>query len=111
MKTIITILSCLTLTLFMPYEVNAQQTTASTQSFTVSVKGVGCNEDVKSIAANVEKLEGVLTCSPQKRGATTKFQVSFDPNKISKSQIYDAVEDTPGCTNPKARPYKVKNKD
>ncbi len=88
-----------------------QQSTDAFHSIVLQVKGVGCNEDVKSIAANVEKLWGVVKCKPLKRGATTKFEVDFDPGATSKQEIYTAVENTPGCKDPKQRPYKVKNKD
>lgn len=111
MKTIITILCCFTLFIASQNQVYSQQATSDIQNLTVNVKGVGCQDDVKSIAANIQKLEGVLNCGTQKPGATTKFQVKFDPKKVSKNQIYEAVEDTPGCKNPKQRPYKVKNKE
>ncbi|NND16789.1 MAG: hypothetical protein HKN89_10770 [Eudoraea sp.] len=111
MKTIITILSCFSLSLLMTGELNAQEISGETHNIILQVKGVGCNEDVKMITANVEKLEGVKKCNPMKRGATTKFQVDYYPNVTSKNEIYVAVEDTPGCKNPKKRPYKVKNKD
>lgn len=111
MKLVMTIISCITMAFLTSNQVYAQGTSPITNTFTIQVKGVGCNEDVKSIAASVEKLEGVYKCTPQKRGATTKFDVAFDPDVVSKNEIYVAVEDTPGCKNPKKRPYKVKNKE
>ena len=106
-------LCVVTLLLFLiPNDLKAQSSDSEQiENITVHVKGVGCNEDVKSIKANIEKLNGVQSCKPLKRGATTKFQVAFDPNSTSKDLIWVAVEDTPGCKNPNKRPYKVKNKE
>ena len=74
----------------------------------VKVKGVGCSKDIKSIAASVKELDGVQSCEVGKKGATTTYNVAYDPSMVTKRQIEDAIEDTPGCKNPNDRPYKVK---
>jgi copper chaperone CopZ len=74
----------------------------------IKVKGVTCAMDLKTIAANVEKLDGVSSCKPLKEGAVSTFQVAYNPSKISEKEIHAAVENTEGCENPADRPYKVK---
>lgn len=74
----------------------------------IKVKGVTCAMDLKTIASNVEKLDGVSSCKPLKEGAVSTFQVAYNPLKISEKEIYAAVENTEGCENPTDRPYKVK---
>ena len=61
---------------------------------------MGCNTDVKTIRAEVEKLDGVSSCTPYKRGAVTRFTVQYNPELICEDDIYQAVEATPGCKNP-----------
>ncbi len=80
----------------------------NSKTITVKVKGVGCGEDIKSIAANVEKLEGVSSCKTLKKGAITKFEIIMSPSLVTEKEIQDAIEDTAGCKNPADRPYKVK---
>ncbi len=86
------------------------QTTNNKQikSASIKVKGVTCSGDLKTIAGNVEKLDGVVSCVAEKPGATTKFDVKYDPAVVTEKQIYAAIEDTEGCKDPKDRPYKVK---
>lgn len=74
----------------------------------VKVKGITCSTDLKMIASNVEKVNGVISCKPGKEGATTTFSVEFDPTKVSEKEIYTAIEGTGSCENPEERPYKVK---
>lgn len=74
----------------------------------VKVKGVTCKNDLKTIADNVEKLKGVSACKADKAGPTTTFQIKFNPALVSEKDIFAAIEDTPGCEDPKDRPYKVK---
>ena len=74
----------------------------------VKVKGITCANDLKSIAANVEKLNGVNTCKANKTGPTTQFEIKFNPLVVSEKEIFAAIESTPGCQNPNDRPYKVK---
>lgn len=114
MKSILTIALGLLFFVFPPSNVWAQAeagTIAETKSktITVKVKGVGCSKDVKSIALSVKKLSGVTSCDVGKKGATTSYNVTYDPSAVSQNQIESAIEETPGCKNPNDRPYKVKN--
>ena len=84
------------------------QTAENIKTLTVKVKGVGCSNDCKTICTNVEKLEGVNSCSTVKKGAITTFEAKYDPAVISEEEIHAAIENTGGCTNPDSRPYKVK---
>ena len=90
---------------------NKQETTPLERAKTimVKVKGVGCARDLQAISANVVKLDGVSICETVKKGATTTFSVTYSPAMVKKDAIHEAVEDTPGCENQKARPYKVKS--
>lgn len=85
-----------------------QEEVSTSETFTVKVKGVTCGNDLKTIAANVEKLEGVAQCKPGKKGATSTFEVTMNPNLVCQEEIYAAIENTGGCKNPNDRPYKVK---
>lgn len=78
------------------------------KTITVKVKGVGCEQDIKTIAANVAKLEGVISCVSPKKGATTTFTVKMNPALVTEKAINEAIEGTAGCSNPNDRPYKVK---
>ncbi len=99
--------SCFTSTTVMA-QTAATSATSSIQSLTVKVTGVGCNTDVKTIGAAVEQLDGVSSCSAAKRGAVTRFVVQYDPQVVCEDDIFQAVENTPGCKNPNDRPYRVK---
>ncbi len=74
----------------------------------VKVKGVGCARDLQAISTSVAKVDGVSICETLKKGATTTFSVTYNPSIATEKAIYSAVEDTPGCSNQTARPYKVK---
>lgn len=78
------------------------------KTISVKVKGVGCEQDIKTIAANVEKLEGVISCMSPKKGATTTFKVKINPALVTKDAINAAIEGTGGCEDPNTRPYKIK---
>lgn len=84
------------------------QETAAIKTSAVKVKGVTCKNDLKSIAGNVEKLKGVSACKADKAGPTTTFEIKFNPALVSEKEIFAAIEATPGCEDPKDRPYKVK---
>ncbi len=99
--------------------IHAQTTAAVTEAPTtkaavtaktikVKVKGVGCSRDLQAISTNVAKVDGVSICETVKKGATTTFSVTYNPSLADEKAIYSAVEDTPGCSNQTARPYKVK---
>lgn len=74
----------------------------------VKVKDVTCKNDLVSITESVEKLKGVSTCKADKTGPTTTFQIKFDSSLVSEKEIFAAIMATPGCENPKDRPYTVK---
>lgn len=86
----------------------AAPTTDNTKTLTVKVKGVGCPTDLKMICTNVEKLDGVSSFKSISQGATTTFEAKYDPALISEKEIHAAIEGTSSCTDPDARPYKVK---
>jgi copper chaperone CopZ len=86
------------------------QTTDSTTTLIIKVKGADCSEDLKTIATNVEKLDGVSSCNIIKEGVTSNFEVKFNSALTTKKEIYAAIENTSGCDNPNDKPYKVKNK-
>lgn len=85
-----------------------EQVVSEIKTLDVKVKGVGCGKDLAAISKNVENLEGVSACKVVKKGATTVFQVFYNPSSVEAKAIHAAVEGTPGCSNPDARPYKVK---
>ena len=86
----------------------ATQKTDNSKIISVKVKGITCSMDLKTIAANLEKLQGVSSCKSTKGGATSVFDVAFNPLLISEKEIYKVIENTGGCENPNDRPYKVK---
>lgn len=86
----------------------ATEVTATPKTIKVKVKGVGCSRDLQAISMSVAKVEGVSICETLKKGATTTFSVTYNPAVVDEKAIYTAVEDTPGCSNQTARPYKVK---
>lgn len=92
--------------------VNAQtektEQTENTKTITAKVKGITCGNDLKTLSNNVEKLDGVTSCKAGKAGASTTFNITFDPNVVSEKEIYAAIENTDGCKNPNEKPYKVK---
>ncbi|MFT3909655.1 MAG: hypothetical protein QM737_09535 [Ferruginibacter sp.] len=80
-----------------------------TQTIKIKVAGINCSADCKDIQSTVAKMNGVTACSMKgKPGATTAFEVTFNPSLVSEKDIRTAVEGTPGCSNPDSRPYKVK---
>lgn len=87
-------------------ETAAEMTTEKT--ILVKVTGVGCSTDVRTIAANIEKMDGVSSCAIIKKAAVTRFEVNFNPAIVTEHEIHARVEDTPGCSNQKSRPYQVK---
>jgi copper chaperone CopZ len=74
----------------------------------IKVKGLTCATDVKTISANVEKVQGVSSCKAGKQGPTTTFEVRYNPAIATEKDIFAAIEDTGGCENPDDRPYKIK---
>ena len=82
--------------------------TDSIKTITYKVKGISCSKDLKMITANVEKMKGVNSCKPGKKGTTTSFIINYNPLLVKESEILAAIENTGSCENPDDRPYKVK---
>lgn len=85
-----------------------EEVATTPKTIKVKVKGVGCARDLQAISMSVAKVDGVSICETLKKGATTTFSVTYNPSLTTEKMIYSAVEDTPGCSNQAARPYKVK---
>jgi len=77
-------------------------------TITIKVKGVTCSNDLKTLSDNVKVLKGVSDCVPGKAGPTSVFKVTYNPALVSTTEIYKAIENTGGCSDPDDRPYKVK---
>ena len=77
-------------------------------TITIKVKGVTCSADLKTLADNVKELKGVSDCKPGKMGPTSVFKITYNPALITTKDIYKAIENTGGCSDPNERPYKVK---
>lgn len=82
--------------------------TDSLKTIAIKVNGITCANDLKTIASQVEKLSGVFHCKPGKPGATSTFEVKYNPALTTEKQLFQAIEATEGCSDPNARPYKVK---
>ena len=112
MKMLSAIFFCLGCCLLVPATTFAQAPAATQGSASgtlqVKVKGVGCANDLKTLAETVTALNGVAKCTTLKRGAVTTFEIAYDPALVAATKIHAAIEDTPGCTAPDSRPYKVK---
>lgn len=111
MKLFLSFLLTVSCCIFFTAEASAQNavaTKSSATTITVKVTGVGCSTDVRTIGTSVEKLAGVSSCEAAKRGAVTRFVVSYNPDVVCEDDIYQVIQDTPGCKNPNDRPYRVK---
>jgi copper chaperone CopZ len=109
-KSIILVVIALTATANIVFSqtTNPIQKADSIEIITVKVKGVTCSMDLKMIAANVEKLEGVNSCKTGKKGTTTTFKVNMNTSLVTEKEIHSAIENTGSCENPDERPYKIK---
>ena len=83
---------------------------ATDTTITIKVKGVTCNNDLKTLASNVKDLNGVSDCKPGKAGPVSVFKITYNPALVGTKEIFKAIENTEGCSDPKDRPYKVKSK-
>lgn len=81
---------------------------ATDSTITIKVKGVTCSNDLKTLATNVMELKGVSNCTPGKAGPTSVFKITYNPALVGTKEIYKAIEETGGCSDPDDRPYKVK---
>lgn len=86
----------------------AGSTALADSTITIKVKGVTCSNDLKTLAGNVKELNGVSECKPGKMGPTSVFKITYNPALVSTKEIYKAIENTGGCSDPNDRPYKVK---
>ncbi|MBC7873532.1 MAG: hypothetical protein H7Y01_06040 [Ferruginibacter sp.] len=77
-------------------------------TITIKVKGVTCNNDLKTLSTNVKELRGVSECKSGKAGPVSEFQITFNPALVGTKEIFKAIENTGGCSDPNDRPYKVK---
>ncbi len=88
---------------------NGNTVTDTATTITIKVKGVTCKNDLVTLSDNVKGLTGVADCKSGKMGPVSEFQITFNPALIGTKEIYKAIENTAGCSDPKDRPYKVKN--
>jgi len=111
MKNLFIIITCI-LAFSFTYSIQAQNNdTKKETTITVKVKGLTCSSDCIDISNKVKELKGVSYCDKTgKPGASTKFKIKYNPAKVKYNEIINAIEDTPGCSDPNARPYKVKGK-
>jgi len=87
----------------------AQETAVKDTTITVQVAGVTCGGDLPVICKYVEKEAGILEIkSVGKVAAVSKFEVRYDPAKISFEQVVAKIEDSPSCDAPKKKPFRVK---
>jgi copper chaperone CopZ len=104
------------LILFAFVQTSYSQTKDNTQTendttITIRVAGITCGNDLPIICKRVNKEKGVADCiASSEAGATTKFNVTYNPELISYQQIVDAVQDAPSCNYPNEKPYRVKKK-
>ncbi len=78
-------------------------------TITVKIKGITCAGDLITLSDNVKEIAGVSSVIPGKAAAKSVFKISYNPALVKTSQIFAAIENTAGCSDPKDRPYKVKN--
>ncbi len=83
-------------------------TTDSLKTTIVKVKGITCAMDLKTISGNVEKMQGVSSFVTKRQGATSVFELTYLPTAVSENEIFETIENTPGCEDPNDRPYKIK---
>lgn len=109
-KSFLLVITCLIMTSNIAFS-QSSETAQQHDTFitsTIAVKGITCSKDLGMISDNVKKLPGVSSCEVAKKGATSKFEVKFDPALVTEKEIYAAIEGTGSCENPNERPYKVK---
>lgn len=87
----------------------AQSVTTSDTTITIRVKGVTCKNDLVTLSDNVKDIKGVTDCKSVKAGPVSEFQITFKKALVGTKEIFSAIENTPGCSDPKDRPYKVKS--
>lgn len=85
------------------------QSTTKDTVIIIKVSGIICGMDLPIISDTLKKQDGVKDCKAiGKAAAVTRFEITYDPNKISYQQIVNIVQNAPSCEDPKEKPYKVK---
>ncbi len=89
-------------------QTTTNQTIDSLKTVTIKVKGITCSSDLFMISTNVEKVKGVSRCEAKNQGATTTFEVKYNPMWVNKEEISEAIKNTSSCENPDEKPYTIK---
>ncbi len=89
----------------------ATSSDATISTIEVKVKGISCGNGLKKICKSVEGVEGVNYCKAIKKARVSTFEVSYQPGEVDEEAIYAAIEATPGCKDPKDRPFEVKSRE
>lgn len=105
---ILLVLATTTMSAAQSKEETAQAATTTSKTILTKVKGITCATDLKTISANIKKLDGVTTCDTGKVGPTTTFKIAFNPTLVTEKDIHFAIQNTGGCKDPNEKPYKVK---
>ncbi len=101
--------SALVFVLCLAFSVKLSAQTEKDTTITIKVSGIICGMDLPIICDRVKKENGVKDCKANgKAAAVTKFDITYDPSKITYQQLVNAVQDAPSCEDPNAKPYKVK---
>ena len=82
----------------------------SIKTDTIIVSGITCGMDLKIISGNLEKQKGISSCIAGKAKVATAFIVKYNSSEISKETIEKVIEESPDCTFPDQKPYKVKKR-
>jgi copper chaperone CopZ len=85
------------------------QTVDSLKVATIKVKNLHCNNDMPTIKKRLHNQEGIeeVRFTPIEAHVST-FTISYHSSATNQANIEKAIEATPGCDDPLARPYKVK---
>jgi copper chaperone CopZ len=105
------IITLILLTVVVNHAIKAQTTTAPKDTtITLKVKGLTCSNDLKTIAANVKEIKGVIECKVGKLGPTSSYKITYNPALVTIKTVVAVIENTPGCGDGDEKPYKVKMK-
>ncbi len=111
-KFVLAIAMCITFCFaFINYAAAQSATVSKDTTATFEVSGITCSGDLPLICKRVQPEKGVKKIKAVgKPGATTKFQVTYNPAIINYQQVVAAVQDAPSCDYPNEKPYKVKKR-
>jgi copper chaperone CopZ len=85
------------------------QTIDSLKVATIKVKNLHCKNDMPTIKKRLLNQEGIEEVSfTAIAGDVSTFTISYHSIATNQANIEKAIEATPGCDDPLARPYKVK---